>query len=108
MIGTIDKVKCPGFVSFEANGSRYKLEAIAEGEHLFFVFGDATNGIETYGAGRFLYCDIPADGNTVILDFNKAYNPPCAFTNFATCPIPPQENILTLKINAGEKSYGNQ
>ena len=71
---------------------------------LFVVFGDSTNGRETYGGGRFLYSALPKDGQ-VVLDFNKAYNPPCAFTPFATCPLPPRQNRLPIPIAAGEKSY---
>jgi len=69
---------------------------------LFFVFGDETNHSETYGAGRFLYAD-PAKDGTVVLDFNRAYNPPCAFSAFATCPLPPKQNRLALRVDAGEK-----
>jgi uncharacterized protein (DUF1684 family) len=69
------------------------------------IFGDRTNARETYGAGRYLYVKRPdANGNTII-DFNKAYNPPCAFTLFATCPLPPRQNILDVEIPAGEKNY---
>jgi uncharacterized protein len=73
---------------------------------LFFVFRDLTAGKETYGAGRFLDTAPPQDGK-VVLDFNKAYNPPCAFTPYATCPLPPAENKLAVRIEAGEKKYGH-
>ena len=73
---------------------------------LFFIFRDQTSGKETYGAGRFLYADLPKDGK-VVLDFNKAYNPPCAFTPYATCPLPPPQNRLPVRIEAGEKAYGH-
>ena len=73
---------------------------------LFFVFRDLTAGKETYGAGRFLDTPPPQDGK-VVLDFNKAYNPPCAFTPYATCPLPPAENRLAVRIEAGEKKYGH-
>jgi uncharacterized protein len=73
---------------------------------LFFIFRDLTTGKDTYGAGRFLYTDLPKDGQ-VVLDFNKAYNPPCAFTPYATCPLPPPENRLPIRIEAGEKKYGH-
>ena len=69
-----------------------------------YIFRDGTTGKETYPAGRFLYSAMPKDG-TVTLDFNKAYNPPCAFSPYATCPLPPKENYLTVRIEAGEKSY---
>ncbi len=72
----------------------------------FVIFGDATNGKETYGAGRFLYVKPPVDGKTII-DFNKAYNPPCVFTDYATCPLPPAQNRMKVGVEAGEKEYGH-
>ena len=72
----------------------------------FVIFGDRTNGTETYGAGRFLYVAPPVDGKTVI-DFNKAYNPPCVFTPYATCPLPPPQNKLPIRVEAGEKQYAH-
>ncbi len=71
---------------------------------LYFVFRDASSGVETYETARFLYADLESDG-TVVLDFNEAYNPPCAFNPFTTCPIPLRENRLDVKILAGEKAY---
>jgi hypothetical protein len=71
------------------------------------VFGDYTNGVKTYGAGRFLYAKKPKEGNKLVLDFNKSYNPPCAFTDFATCPLPPDQNKLPFEVLAGELKYGN-
>jgi uncharacterized protein (DUF1684 family) len=97
----------PGVAIFEIGGKEYRLEPVLEepnGDY-FFIFGDKTNGTETYGAGRFLYAK-PAQGGRVILDFNKSYNPPCAFTEFATCPLPPPQNKLPIRIEAGEKKYG--
>ena len=72
---------------------------------LFIIFSDATNGKQTYGAGRFLYADKPDASGKTIVDFNKAYNPPCAFTPFATCLLPPKQNIIAVAITAGEKNY---
>jgi uncharacterized protein (DUF1684 family) len=95
---------CPGYASFRIAGNEYKLEPIAEGDELFFIFKDLTSGKETYPAGRFLYADKAQNGE-VILDFNKAYNPPCAFTPYATCPLPPPQNRLTLRIPVGELTY---
>ncbi len=93
----------PGVVSFEIEGERFELEAYASGERLFFVFGDVTNRDETYGAGRFLYADLPgADGKT-IMDFNRSYSPPCAFNDFSTCPVASPRNRLPIRIEAGEK-----
>jgi uncharacterized protein len=91
----------PGFATFEYEGKKHTLHPTKDGDELFFVFNDKTSGKETYGAGRFLYASAPVDGE-VILDFNKAVNPPSAFTNFATCPLPPKENRLQVAIEAGE------
>jgi uncharacterized protein (DUF1684 family) len=93
----------PGVVEFELDGQPMKLEAYASGDELFFVFGDQTSGRETYPAGRFLYADVPAEGETTVLDFNRAYNPPCAFNDFATCPVAAPQNRLAVVIAAGEK-----
>jgi uncharacterized protein (DUF1684 family) len=93
---------------FTYEGEDYRLDALDEGgDEFFIIFGDDTNAVETYGAGRYLYVPIPKQlGKEVTIDFNKAYNPPCAFTEFATCPLPPQQNILPFSIRAGEKNYG--
>jgi uncharacterized protein (DUF1684 family) len=92
----------PGMVVFEKDGETHRLEAYASGERLFFVFGDRTNGRETYPAGRFLYAAMPGDDGRVVLDFNRAYSPPCAFNDFATCPIASPRNRLQIRIPAGE------
>ena len=105
VLGQISPLASPGKLVFNINGTTYTLDALEEGDELFILFGDATSGKETYPAGRFLYTNKPdANGNT-ILDFNKAFNPPCAFTKFATCPLPPKQNILPISIKAGEKNY---
>lgn len=108
VLGQTTANKNAGQLVFEKNGVSYTLDVIDEGgPELFIVFADKTSSVSTYGAGRFI--DIPkpdALGNTVI-DFNKAYNPPCAFTAYATCPLPPKQNRLNLKIEAGEKNYGH-
>ena len=93
----------PGVVEFEVDGETFVLEAYASGDELFFVFGDQTSGRETYPAGRFLYADWPADGEDTVLDFNRSYNPPCAFNDFATCPVASPQNRLATRIEAGEK-----
>lgn len=95
----------PGAIVFEVDGKTYRLDAITEKDEprLFMIFADDTRGKETYGAGRYLYVDPPDKNNRVVIDFNKAYSPPCAFTNFATCPLPPKQNILPIRIDAGEK-----
>ena len=100
--------KNAGKLQFTYQGKPYSLDVIDEGEEqLFITFGDATSGATTYSAGRFIYINKPdAKGNTFI-DFNQAFNPPCAFTKFATCPLPPPQNLLPFAINAGEKNYGH-
>jgi uncharacterized protein (DUF1684 family) len=100
----------PGMLSFTIEGKELSLmPAIEEGaeDRLFLMFGDSTNGFETYGAGRQLYTPLPDDRDRVLLDFNKAYNWPCVFTEFATCPLPPKENILPIRVEAGEKTWGH-
>lgn len=106
MIGQSYKQKSPGRIHFTIGGTAYTLDALENtADDLFIIFADATNGLETYGSGRYIY--IPkADANgNIILDFNKAINPPCVFTAFATCPVPPRQNRLPLNIEAGEKIY---
>ncbi|HKP36797.1 MAG TPA: DUF1684 domain-containing protein [Pyrinomonadaceae bacterium] len=99
----------PGAIVFEIDGKSYRLDAVSEkGEPKFFmIFADDTRGKETYGAGRYLYVDPPDAAGHVVIDFNKAYSPPCAFTNYATCPLPPKQNILPVAIEAGEKFKGH-
>lgn len=107
VIGTIEKYPVPGTLAFTLEDRHFELLPVIEvpGEQQYFiVFADRTSGRETYGAARFLYVDPPTDGK-VVLDFNKAYNPPCAFTPFATCPLAPPENRLDLRVTAGEKKY---
>jgi len=107
VIGNTTETTFGGTLTFEMEGKTYSLDATLEGEDdLFIVFGDYTNGVKTYGAGRFLYTKKPKEGNNVILDFNKSYNPPCAFTDFATCPLPPDQNKLPFEVLAGELKYG--
>ncbi len=95
----------PGAVAFEVEGTAYRLDAIKEkGEpKLFMIFADSTSGKETYPAGRYLYVDPPDADGRMVIDFNKAYSPPCAFTKFATCPLPPKQNRLPFAVAAGEK-----
>jgi uncharacterized protein (DUF1684 family) len=108
ILGNVTQEPSPGAVVFSIGGHEYRIDAVDEEgeEDLFLIFADRTNGETTYGAGRFLYAPRPgADGKTVV-DFNKAYSPPCAFTAFATCPLPPPQNRLPIPIEAGEKRYG--
>jgi uncharacterized protein (DUF1684 family) len=101
ILGITEPAICPGYASFTIAGKEYRLEPTDEDGQLFFVFRDLTAGKETYPSGRFLDTAAPKDG-AVILDFNKAYNPPCAFTPYATCPLPLPQNRLPLRIPAGE------
>jgi uncharacterized protein (DUF1684 family) len=106
VVGTITEMLAPGVLEFELAGTALTLEPfISEpGEtSLFLIFRDRTSGSETYGAGRFLYATL--EGDRAVLDFNRAVNPPCAFTPFATCPLPPPENRLDIEVRAGEKIY---
>ena len=105
ILGMTDQEDSPGYAEFSLKGQTMRLEPVSEDGGLFFIFKDATSGTTTYGAGRFLDTDLPKSGE-LELDFNKAYNPPCAFTAFATCPLPPKQNVLTAAIEAGEKKYG--
>jgi uncharacterized protein (DUF1684 family) len=94
----------PGYAEFEVSGRNYRLTPVNDEGKLFFIFRDKTAGKTTYPAARYLYAELPVNGR-VTLDFNKAYNPPCVFTPFATCPLPPPENRLPIEINAGELMY---
>lgn len=105
VLGQTINHESPGKLVFSLHGKEYTLDALWEGEQLYIIFGDETCGVSTYPSGRYLYASKPgADGYTM-LDFNKSINPPCAFTEFATCPIPPKQNWLSLEVKAGEKMY---
>ena len=107
IVGITTDAPNPGAVEFVRDGRTYRIEALGEGDSgaLFLVFADRTSGHGSYPAGRFLDVAAPDAQGRVVLDFNRAYNPPCAFTPFATCPLPPPENRIDLKIDAGEKAY---
>jgi len=105
MVGQEIEVEIAGALVFELHGQQHQLEALPVSEGLFVVFKDATSQTSTYPAGRYLVTDEPEDGK-VVLDFNKAYNPPCAVTPYATCTLPPPQNVLTIAIEAGEKYHG--
>jgi hypothetical protein len=107
VLGMTEDMTSPGALLFDVAGKTYRLDAVEEkgSKQFFLIFADQTTGRETYGAGRYLYADPPDGAGTVIVDFNKSYNPPCAFTNYATCPLPPSQNRLALRIEAGEKTY---
>jgi uncharacterized protein len=106
ILGDVDEEDCPGYVEFTLKGQQLRLDPVVEDNQLFLIFKDQTAGRETYPSGRFLYADMPNNGETV-LDFNKAYCPPCAFTPYATCPLPPRQNHLPIRIEAGELRYGH-
>lgn len=104
VLGQLVSMESPGYVEFTIKGQPYRLEPVYETsrrEDLFFIFKDLTSRTDTYEAGRFLHTPLPQNG-IVDLDFNRAYNPPCAFTEFATCPVPIKENQLSVRIPAGE------
>ena len=104
VLGSNFKMKSPGLLHLRVEGKDYTLQPVEDEGKLFIIFRDPTSKAETYGAGRFLYADKAVKGK-VVLDFNKAENPPCAFTEFATCPLPPPQNRLDIEIKAGEKRY---
>lgn len=106
MIGVTAPAPVPGKAVFTRDGHTVGLLPVAEGDNLFFILTDLTAGEETYGASRFLYVPKPKPGETkIVLDFNRLQNPPCAFTEFATCPLPPKENRMPFRVTAGEKNY---
>ena len=109
VLGETEIMPSPGHAEFELGGQVVRLAGVLQSPQslqLFFILRDETSGKETYGSGRFLYSELPKRGR-VVLDFNKAYNPPCAFTPHATCPLPPKQNWLPVAVRAGEKAYGD-
>jgi uncharacterized protein len=108
VFGDVDVEPSPGAVVFQRGGREARLDALpAAGGRLFLIFGDATNGGSTYGGGRYLYTDPPREGH-VVVDFNQAYSPPCIFTPYATCPLPPRQNRFPFPVEAGEKTWRPQ
>jgi len=107
VLGQVSETPLFGTFSFEREGTPYSLLALGseESTSLWFIFADKTSGRETYGAGRFLYSDGMPEGDSLVVDFNKAYNPPCAYNDYSTCSLPPQQNRLKLALRAGEKKY---
>jgi uncharacterized protein len=108
--GMTSESVAPGALVFEVDGKEYRLDPILEegSDEFFIIFKDETSKDATYQAGRYLYAKKPAAGGKVIIDFNKAYNPPCVFTPFATCPLPPPQNRLPVRVEAGEKRYAGK
>jgi hypothetical protein len=105
--GSVSDVDAPGALVFTIDGQEYRIDPILEegSDELFLIFRDGTSRDATYPAGRYLYASMPGPDGKVIVDFNKAYNPPCAFTEFATCPLPPPQNRQPICVEAGEKKY---
>ncbi len=103
-VGVKEMDESPGYVVFQRDGKEYRLEPVKDDDDLWFVMRDGTSGKTTYGASRFLYAPMPKDGY-VDLDFNRAENPPCVFTAYATCPLPPPQNRIALSVTAGEMMY---
>ncbi|CAN5162858.1 DUF1684 domain-containing protein [soil metagenome] len=107
VLGMVEPMDNPGTVTFSKDGKSHTLEAIDEGDHrLFLIYADRTSGHQSYAAARYLYSMYPDASGHTIVDFNEGYNPPCAFTDFATCPLPPLSNRLDLAITAGEMKPG--
>lgn len=109
ILGLEQEMDCPGAIVFNRDGHEWRLDTLLEDSQdqtLFVMFADRTNGDGSYGGGRFLRVPLPSEGRTRV-DFNEAYNPPCAFNDFATCPLPPNQNKLALRVESGEKVYGN-
>ena len=109
VLGQVSRTDCPGALVFEIDGKEYRLDVQGKwGDKSWFLnFTDETSGRETYSAGRYLVLDAPDEKGVTVMDFNKAYNPPCAFSPYATCPLPPKQNHLKVAIRAGEKNYGH-
>jgi uncharacterized protein len=114
VIGTTLNMTAPGAAEFLLKGKIYLLEPVIEGgekDKLFFILRDTTSQTTTYEAARFLHTGLPSNGLTqpgsLTLDFNELYNPPCAYTPYATCPLPPEKNRLSVAIEAGEQRYSH-
>ncbi|BBM87320.1 DUF1684 domain-containing protein [Candidatus Uabimicrobium amorphum] len=103
VLGMASEDEVPGKLVFEIAGKQHSLEPVKSGESLFIMFKDTTTGHTTYSVGRYLYAKFPDENGNVVIDFNKAYNPPCAYTPYATCPMAPKQNHLPIAIEAGEK-----
>lgn len=105
--GALSGEHTPGSVAFERDGDTWRIAALAGDDDgsLWLIFGDATNGTDTYGGGRFLYTEPVQPDGSIVVDFNLAYNPPCVFSPYATCPLPPPQNKLALRIEAGERAW---
>jgi uncharacterized protein (DUF1684 family) len=108
VLGILTNEASPGRLEFSIDGQAYSLDALDSDDAYYMIFADKTSGQSTYGMGRFLYTDGKVDENGLVrIDFNKAYNPPCAFTAYSTCTLPPLQNRLPVKLEVGEKKYAN-
>jgi uncharacterized protein (DUF1684 family) len=114
VLGTTIEVPAPGLAEFTLDGQTVQLEPVLEDpgdKQLFFIVRDATSRTTSYGAGRFLYTDFPDHGldhaGRILLDFNRLQNPPCAYTAYATCPLPPERNRLAIALPVGEERYSH-
>jgi len=105
VLGLLSKETSPGYLSFELEGQPLKLDVLDAGDDYYVIFADKTSGRSTYGPGRFLYVAKAKEDKQLYINFNRAYNPPCAFTDYSTCPLPPAQNRLPVFIKAGEKAY---
>jgi uncharacterized protein (DUF1684 family) len=109
VLGVPEEAEVTGEARFSIDGKEYALYPNSVGDDwMYWVFGDATNGVTTYGGGRFLYSGLPDAEGQLVLDFNRSYNPPCVFTPYATCPLPADDNVLDVEITAGEKLWGEK
>ncbi len=106
ILGDIETFRTSGSVALSLDGEDLRMTAVDSGNRLWFIFRDLTSGSETYPAARFLYADAPGPDGSTTVDFNRAYNPPCAFNPHTTCPLPPRENRLPVRVEAGELDYG--
>ncbi|MXZ73448.1 MAG: DUF1684 domain-containing protein [Acidobacteria bacterium] len=105
ILGDVETFRTSGSVAMTVGGAEVRMTAVDSGGRLWFIFRDLTSGAETYPAARFLYADVPGANGTTTVDFNRAYNPPCAFNPHTTCPLPPLENRLPVRVEAGELDY---
>ena len=105
VLGGVFHETAPGVIAVDIGGETYRLDPIPDGDSFLLVFGDKTNGKETYGGGRFIVLDLPEEAGPIVVDFNKSYSPPCVFTPYATCPLPPPQNRIGVPVRAGERGF---